>query len=159
VSDEPSREAVAHHESGHFVVGELVGERHSVVTIEPRPRRVGGVRLGGVKAYTDPFDAPQADARRTRAAVVCYFAGPAAQRRFDGSARPESDAESAQALLAAIGAEAEEAALRAEAERLVAVHWAAVTKLAEALLRFGTLSERAARHEVVTAIATPLTET
>ncbi len=130
------REQVAYHEAGHFVASYMLTPSSYRATVSIRPSREEGTE--GHCFSEGPWCEEQ-----YLAEPVIYFAGFAAERRYNPNADPRGsglDGEKAREILELLGDVALEDEYRAKADTLIADHWAEVEALAEELLRQETIT-------------------
>lgn len=145
--DQPYDEATAYHEAGHAVVALALGRPVQRVSVLPKREHLGRCEFGrGVFRPSKDW---------LEREILISLGGVAAEARhtgryaWDGAAR---DSEYVRRLAVQRAGERQaerlERRLLAKAEYLLArpEHWRAVELIAVELLRYGTISGRAARH-------------
>ncbi len=149
---------VAHHEAGHYVIGQLFGQLQWKLSIVPDRESAG--RVMGEGDFYWNADADWEIDRQSLVGHVCtYYAGFAAQIR----SAPESseaarltawtDDEKADDLLclAGLDTDADRKRLRQRTAELVEEHWAAIKRIAQELFAHEALDVQEA--EMILAVA------
>jgi ATP-dependent Zn protease len=142
------RRLTAHHEAGHAVMAELCGEHVTAVEIVGDDDRSGSVR--SLRFPPDPVDVvdPNLPTAHIERRLLCLLAGPVAEEmaggRDDWAERGGVELDEAVRLALKVVHDChrvlpylEEA--RTHVETLLAQHWDAVERVAEALVERGSL--------------------
>jgi len=127
-------EATAYHEAGQAVITRVLGYKVGFITIV-------GDDATDTKSATVP---PEGEEQRPDHQIIISYAGPEAHDKFDHrSLSPEDvrwDQEKVRNLASRLGADDETRdACRRQARELVKQHWTSIKRVAQALLKRGTL--------------------
>jgi ATP-dependent Zn protease len=147
---EISRSAAAYHEAGHAVAAHAMGLKLHPVTIRSRGGSAGpSIPMDPLRGIRLEFGSPKRTQLQIEAAIIVLLAGSIAQRRHEvqswSLADREPDRAAGFALALRVSPDPETAAahlrwLELRAIRLVEERWAAVERVANALLDKRTLT-------------------